>query len=114
MSETMAIILILLLPGAWGVVFLIRTLMGSGFKSKDHLAKEGALLTGEWQMKQQNALHRMEHDPDVICQQEELDRQAATGEHAYPVRPSKAEQMKKTHHIGEEKEATFPEIKRPK
>jgi len=113
MPDETAILLILLLPALWGVVFLIRALMGGRFKSSDKLAKEGTLLTSQWALKQQGALHRYDEDKEALRHQEELEKEIQGDAHVYPVRTTKMDHLRKVHHVGEEKEAHFPEIKKP-
>lgn len=107
-----AIFLILLLPAVWVVALLIRALMGGRFRSRDHLAKEGTLLTSQWTLKQQNALHRYDEDREALARQELRDKEWQGDAHIYPVHTTKMDHLKKEFHVGEEKEAHFPEVKR--
>jgi len=113
MTEKMAIILILLLPLAWGVVFIIRYLMRGG--SDHNPSKDGSLLSSQWELKQRNALHRYDTDHEEMWAEDEWIKKEGKPDsgHVYPVHTTKMDHLKKVHHVGEEKEATFPERKKP-
>ena len=111
MSQNMGIIIILLLPLAWGVVFLVRALMGGSFRSKDRAAQSGAMLSSQWQLKQQQAMFRgarkEEEEKELWAEDEWGKKQKPDSGHDYPVRG-----VKKTH-VPEETETLFPTTKRP-
>ena len=111
MSQNMGIIIILLLPLVWGVVFLVRALMGGGFRSKDRAAQSGAMLSSQWHLKQQQSLFRgarkEEEEKELWAEDEWGKKQKPDSGHDYPVRG-----VKKTH-VPEETETLFPTTKRP-
>lgn len=115
MSMNTAIFLILLLPLAWLLIFVIRALMGGSFRAKDRAAHEGAMLTSQWQLKQQNALHRGGEEEKELWAEDEWGRKKKEEEtgHVYPVHTTKEEHLKKVNKVGEEKEAHFPSSKTP-
>jgi hypothetical protein len=110
MTEKMAIVLILLLPAAWGIVFLIRYLMRGGASSNP--SKDGSLLTSQWELKQRGALHRGDPEHEEMWAEDDwLKKDKPDSGHVYPVHTTKMDHLKKVHHVGEEKEAHFPEVK---
>jgi len=111
---TSTVYLILLLPAVWLLVMLVRYLMGSGFKSKDTLAKDDGLAMSRWQQQQNLGQKTLEERQQSLKEQDEMDKHAVRNEQVYATHDSKLDHIKKEFHVGEEKETIYPERNKPK
>ena len=98
---------------------LVRYLMGSGFKSKDTLAKDDGVAMSRWQQQQNTGLKSMEEHQQALKEQDEMDKHMERSEQVYPEQDRKLAHLKKEFHVGEEKETIYPirenkEAQRPK